>query len=276
LNLPDNYWAKANPKSSTGRIDVFTRLITDFGGEFERVRVGYTGKLYLEIVPRTFSIRVRQGNRLNQLRVVRGNPLPSRADLQRLHETETLVYDENDARVEDPVILEKDIWLSVDLSGSDASDIVGYKALRHTPLIDLNEVNCYDPADFWEPIRRNRGLNLVLDPNDFYILVSKEKVRVPPTRAAEMEPYDASRGEFRIHYAGFFDPGFGYGADDVLGTPAVLEVRSHEVPFLLDDGQIVAALKFERLLATPNKIYGQGIGSSYQHQRLALSKHFKR
>lgn len=276
LNLPANYWAKANPKSSTGRIDVFTRLITDFGGEFERVRAGYTGKLYLEIVPRTFSIRVRQGNRLNQLRVVRGNPSPSRRDLERLHEQETLIYDENEVPIEEPTILEESIWLSVDLSADDATDIIGYKARRNTPLIDLNEVNHYDPEEYWEPIRRNRDRNLILDPTDFYILVSKEKVRIPPSRAAEMEPYDASRGEFRIHYAGFFDPGFGYGADDILGTPAVLEVRSHEVPFLLEDNQIVAALKFEKLLSVPDKIYGQGIGSSYQHQRLALSKHFRR
>ena len=164
----------------------------------------------------------------------------------------------------------------VDLSGDESSDVVGYKARHNTPLIDLARINYYDPVDYWEPIARTKSRSLVLDPNDFYILASKERVRIPHTFAAEMVPYDPSVGEFRIHYAGFFDPGFGYGADDIKGTHAVLEVRSHEVPFLLEDGQVVGRLVFERLLSAPQKIYGQGIGSSYQHQRLALSKHFRR
>ena len=275
LNLPADISGKANPKSTTGRLDVFTRLITDYGSEFERVPAGYKGKLYTEIVPRTFSIVVEQGVRLNQLRLRRGNPPPSDTELARLHEQETLVYNENESPA-DALIANKSLWLSVDLSGDESSPVIGYKARHNTGLIDLGKINHYDPLDYWEPIHRTRSRTLVLDPNDFYILASKERVRIPQTFAAEMVPYDPSVGEFRIHYAGFFDPGFGYGADDIKGTHAVLEVRSHEVPFLLEDGQVVGRLVFERLLSAPTKIYGQGIGSSYQHQRLALSKQFKR
>jgi dCTP deaminase len=275
MNLTADISGKANPKSTTGRLDVFTRLITDYGSEFERVPAGYKGKLYTEIVPRTFSIVVEQGVRLNQLRLRRGNPPPSDSELERLHEQETLVYTENEAPA-DALISNKSLWLSVDLSGDESSDVIGYKARHNTPLIDLARINHYDPLDYWEPIPRTKSRSLVLDPNDFYILASKERVRIPHTFAAEMVPYDPSVGEFRIHYAGFFDPGFGYGADDIKGTHAVLEVRSHEVPFLLEDAQVVGRLVFERLLSAPQKIYGQGIGSSYQHQRLALSKHFRR
>jgi dCTP deaminase len=275
LNLPADISGKANPKSTTGRLDVFTRLITDYGSEFERVPAGYKGKLYTEIVPRTFSIVVEQGVRLNQLRLRRGNPPPSDTELARLHEQETLVYNENESPA-DALIANKSLWLSVDLSGDESSPVIGYKARHNTGLIDLGKINHYDPLDYWEPIHRTRSRTLVLDPNDFYILASKERVRIPQTFAAEMVPYDPSVGEFRIHYAGFFDPGFGYGADDIKGTHAVLEVRSHEVPFLLEDGQVVGRLVFERLLSAPTKVYGQGIGSSYQHQRLALSKQFKR
>ena len=275
MNLPADISGKANPKSTTGRLDVFTRLITDYGSEFERVPAGYKGKLYTEIVPRTFSIVVEQGVRLNQLRLRRGNPPASDSELERLHEQETLVYLANESPA-DALISNKSLWLSVDLSGDESSDVIGYKARHNTPLIDLARINYYDPVDYWEPIPRTKSRSLVLDPNDFYILASKERVRIPHTFAAEMVPYDPSVGEFRIHYAGFFDPGFGYGADDIKGTHAVLEVRSHEVPFLLEDGQVVGRLVFERLLSAPQKIYGQGIGSSYQHQRLALSKHFKR
>ena len=275
LNLPADISGKANPKSTTGRLDVFTRLITDYGSEFERVPAGYKGKLYTEIVPRTFSIVIEQGMRLNQLRLRRGNPPPSDSELERLHEQETLVYAEDESPA-DALIANKSLWLSVDLTGEEGSEIIGYKARRNTPLIDLSKINHYDPLEFWEPIHRTRTRSLVLDPNDFYILASKERVRIPHSFAAEMVPYDPSVGEFRIHYAGFFDPGFGYGADDIKGTHAVLEVRSHEVPFLLEDGQVVGRLVFERLLSPPSKIYGQGIGSSYQHQRLALSKQFRR
>lgn len=273
LNLPRGISGKANPKSTTGRLDVFTRLITDYGTEFERVKAGYKGKLYVEIVPRTFSVLVRAGTKLNQLRFIRGTPPPSDTKLDALHQKETLVY-LGDDQPADPMI-SKGLWISIDLQGSHA-ELVGYRARHHAPLIDLGVVGEYDPAEFWEPIRPPKKRGLILNPDDFYILVSKEKVRVPPDFAAEMVAYDPSVGEFRIHYAGFFDPGFGYGSDDIKGTPAVLEVRSHEVPFLLEDGQIVGRLIYERLLAVPDKIYGQGIGSSYQSQGLSLSKQFRR
>lgn len=274
LTLPSKVSAKANPKSTTGRLDIFTRLITDYGAEFERVKAGYKGKLYIEIVPRTFSILVHEGTKLNQLRFLRGEPSTSDKKLSKLDEKEKLVYSDNNTP-EDPLI-SKGLWISIDLQANYYSDVIGYKAKSHAPLIDLDRINYYDPLDFWEVIRRPTAKHLILEPDDFYILISKEKIRVPPDFAAEMVAYDPSVGEFRIHYAGFFDPGFGYGNNDIKGTRAVLEVRSHEVPFVLEDGQVVGRLIYERLLTIPGKIYGMGIGSSYQSQGLSLSKQFKR
>lgn len=274
LRLPKDISGKANPKSTTGRLDVFTRLITDYGSEFERVPAGYRGRLYVEVVPRTFSVLVSQGTRLNQLRFLRGNPVSSDKEHRELDESEALVFLQDDTRGA-PTISDG-LWISVDLEGVEDSPVVGYKAKRHTPLIDLARVDYYDPAEFWDPILRPKNRKLVLDPDDFYILVSKEKIRIPPNYAAAMVAYDPSVGEFRIHYAGFFDPGFGYGSNDISGTRAVLEVRTHEVPFMIEDGQTVGRLVYERLLARPAKIYGSGIGSSYQAQGLALSKQFKR
>ena len=273
LYLPDNYSGKANPKSSTGRLDVFTRLITDYEGTFENVRQGYKGKLYAEVVPLTFPVIVQEGTRLNQLRVRRGNPLPSDQMLFDLHQQEPIVYSQNALPVEP--IISRGLRLSVDLQGV-GSDIVGFKAKRETPPIDLAKVNHYETRDFWEPLYRNPHNSIVLEPGDFYILTSKEKVTVPSHMAAEMWPFDPTVGEFRVHYAGFFDPGFGWSAEGSVGSHAVLEVRSHDVPSLLEDGQIVARLTYERLLASPVKLYGRDIGSSYQSQQLTLSKHFKR
>lgn len=275
LRLPAQISGRVNPKSTTGRLDVFTRLITDYGPEFETVGAGYSGPLFVEVVPRAFSVLVHEGTRLNQIRFTRGEPRPSVKKLKELAETETLSYLEDDSPGE-AVIHRKGLWISIDLEGKNGSEIIGYKAKPHTPLIDLDKVNCYDPLDFWDPIRRPGLRNLILNPGDFYILTSKQKVRVPAQYAAEMVAYDPSVGEFRIHYAGFFDPGFGYGNDDIKGTHAVLEVRSHEVPFLLEDGQMVGRLIYERLLGRPQKIYGTGIGSSYQKQGLSLSKQFRR
>lgn len=269
LNLPANISGKANPKSTTGRLDIFTRLLTDYGREFDLVPEGYKGKLYAEIVPGTFDVIVRQGARLNQLRLSRGSPPPSDKGLSELDERVNLVYREDDPA---EAVIEKGLRFSVDLAGSP---IVGYRARRDAPSIDLAKIRHYDPVEFWEPIWRTDRHDLILEREAFYILASREKVRIPPHYAAEMVPYDPSVGEVRIHYAGFFDPGFGYGTDDIKGTRAVLEVRSHEVPFLLEDGQYVGRLLFERLMETPDKLYGQGIGSSYQRQGLALSKHFR-
>lgn len=273
LALPPDISGKANPKSSTGRLDIFTRLITDEGRQFEIVPCGYKGRLYAEIVPRTFSVVVRQGERLSQLRLFKGQYNPSDILLRQLESEEALVFLPDESRGE--AVIENGLRLSVDLEGIDGSEIIGYRARKHAPLIDLARVQYYDPDDFWDPIRRNESRTLILDPEDFYILASRERVRIPAQYAAEMVPFDPTIGEFRIHYAGFFDPGFGYGQGEINGTRAVLEVRSHEVPFILEDGQVVASLVFERLLERPRVLYGEGIGSSYQRQGLKLSKHFK-
>jgi dCTP deaminase len=280
LSLPENVSARANPKSSTGRLDIFTRLITDYGEEFEQVRQGYKGRLYAEIASRTFSVVLRAGMTLNQLRFIRGKPKPSDRATTALEKSarekeEALVYGE-EGTPSKARIGKKSIMLSVSLRGADASEIVAYKAKRNAPVIDLAKLNYYDPEDFWEMKRDPGKRGLILEPGDFYILASKEKVSVPPDWAAEMVSMDQDIGEFRIHYAGFFDPGFGYGANDVRGTRAVLEVRAHEVPFLIEHGQIMGRLQYIPLLSRPDKIYGTEIGSSYQRQGLALSKHFKR
>ncbi len=277
LSLPQRLSAIANPKSSTGRLDVFTRLITDGASEFDRVDGGYDGPLYAEIAPRTFSILVRTGVRLNQLRLRRGEHRLSDAELGRLHQISPLVHgkagEEN---------ISGGIALTVDLQGSGQTGgkngLIGYKARPHAPLIDIEKINHYDPADFWEPIHAGTGTEsgLVLNPDDFYILASREAVSVPPHYAAEMVAYDTLVGEFRVHYAGFFDPGFGWAEAGGEGTRAVLEVRSHDVPFLLEHGQTVGRLVYERLTSVPDRIYGQDIGSNYQKQSLALAKQFRR
>jgi dCTP deaminase len=274
LNLPSDISAKANPKSSTGRLDIFTRMICDHGKEFERIPEGYKGKLYAEVVPRTFTVIVCEGVKLNQVRFVRGCPPPSDTKLQELDKEKTLVYDEEDCP-KDPEIY-KGLRISINLQGDKERNIIGYRAKKNAPAIDLSKINYYEPDAFWDEIPAPHSKEIILNPDDFHILVSKEKVRIPHNYAAEMVAYDPSIGEFRIHYAGFFDPGFGYGSSDIKGTCAVLEVRSHEVPFLIEDGQIVGRLIYERLLAKPDKIYGMNIGSSYQSQGLALSKQFKR
>lgn len=264
LALPQHLRAAANAKSSTGRLDVFTRLITDYGTEFDRVEAGYHGPLYAEISPRTFSILVRAGSRLNQIRFRQGNAVYDDRTLQALQQAEGLV----DGEV---VITEGGVPFSVDLSGSGA---VGWRAKRHAGLIDLDQVGVLDPADYWDPVFARPDTGLILDPDAFYILVSRESVRVPPAMAAEMLPYLAVAGEFRVHYAGFFDPGFGHSAAGGEGSRGVLEVRCHETPFALEHGQIVGRLVYEPMLAVPDVLYGQN-GSNYQGQRLRLSKHFR-
>ena len=274
LHLPEDISARANPKSSTGRLDIFTRLITDGGDRFERVRAGYKGPLYAEIASRTFTVRVRAGMTLNQLRFIQGNPAkPSDKATRRLDRTKPLVWEEGNPQKAD--IEKQSLKLSVSLRANDASP-VAYKARRNTPAIDLANINYYRPEDFWDRIDDPGKRGLILEQGDFYILASKEEISVPPEWAAEMVSMDQDIGEFRIHYAGFFDPGFGYGSSDIKGTRAVLEVRAHEVPFLIEHGQTLGRLEYWRLLSRPDKIYGAGIGSSYQRQGLALSKHFKK
>lgn len=273
LNLPADIAGTANPKSTTGRLDIFTRLIPDYADEFEKVNKGYKGQLYLEVSPRTFSVKVHQGLALNQLRLRRGDPPPSDAKLEELNESEGLIFSNDEKSA---ATIRRGLWVSIDLEGTDG-DIIGYRAKHHTALIDLSKVGHYDPKEYWEPIPRNASRSLILNPGEFYILVSKEQVRVPSGYAAEMVPYDPSVGEFRIHYAGFFDPGFGYGqSGEIPGTRAVLEVRANEVPFLLEDAQVVGRLIYERLTDPPEKLYGVDLKSNYQRQGLALSKQFRR
>jgi len=268
LALPDTIAAAANPKSSTGRLDVFTRVIADRTRGFDQIEVGYRGPLYAEISPRTFPVLVREGSRLSQIRFRHGQAMLDSAALAKLH-AEVGLVDDPDAAVGDS------ISVSVDLSGFGPNGLTGYRAKRHTALIDVERRDGYDLAEFWEPIAARKDKSLILDPNEFYILASKEAVQVPPAYAAEMVPFDPLVGEFRVHYAGFFDPGFGYSGAGGRGARAVLEVRSREVPFILEHGQTVGRLVYEKMLAEPQTLYGQGIGSNYQAQGLKLSKHFR-
>ena len=265
LALPDGVSAVANAKSSTGRLDLFTRLIIDRGAEFDHIDAGYAGPLYAEISPRSFSVLVRPGMRLNQVRFRRGSAVLSDADLRSLNRAEGLV--------DGPAHIAGGLAFSVDLDPRGGG-LVGYRAKPHTGLIDLDRVGHYDPAAFWEPVV-TRDRRIVLDPGAFYILVSREAVHVPPDYAAEMAPYVAMVGEFRVHYAGFFDPGFGHAGAGGAGSRGVLEVRCHEAPFALDHGQVVGRLVYERMAERPEVLYGGALGSSYQGQGLKLSKHFR-
>jgi dCTP deaminase len=286
LSLRKRTSATANPRSSIGRLDVFARVITDHGTEFDRIREGYKGPLYAEVSPRSFSILVRTGSRLVQLRILRGSPVFSDTALRRLHREVGLVDPAPSAAsggargtLSAREAIRDGLAFTVDVAGDQKSGVVGYKARRHTDLIDVDLVDHYDPREFWEPVYALSGPEgaggIVLDPHDFYILASRGAVTVPADHAAKMVPYDTFVGEFRVHFAGFFDPGFGTAESGGTGSRAVLEVRSHEVPFLIEDGQILGRLVYERLIARPDKLYGQAIGSSYQSQGLALSKHFK-
>ncbi|HEY8566532.1 MAG TPA: 2'-deoxycytidine 5'-triphosphate deaminase [Beijerinckiaceae bacterium] len=268
LTLPSGLFAAANPKSSTGRIDVFTRVIVDGAQEFDAVPAGYDGPLYAEISPRTFPVLVRRGTRLSQLRFRRGEARLTDAELQALHTRERVVTSAEPS-------IQGGVAVSVDLSGFGEGGILGYRAKRHTALVDVDAVGACRVADYWEPIPNDGHRSLILDPGQFYILASKEAVHVPPDFAAEMVPFDPLVGEFRVHYAGFFDPGFGHAGSGGAGARAVLEVRSRDVPFIIEDGQIVGRLVYERMAERPEILYGAGAGSNYQAQGLKLSKHFR-
>lgn len=265
LALPAGIAAAANPKSSTGRLDIFTRVIADHAQEFDTVPAGYKGPLYAEISPRTFPILVREGSRLSQIRFRSGPTLASDVLLKELHEREPLI---TSGRAN----IDGGLALTVDLRAMVKDGPVGFRAKRHSALVDVDKVGALDVLDYWEPLWQQGSL--ILDPDQFYILASKEAVRVPPTHAAEMVPFNPLVGEFRVHYAGFFDPGFGHAAGQGEGARAVLEVRSHEVPFILEDGQIIGRLVYEPLTGKPKHVYGE-VGSNYQKQGLKLSKHFK-
>ena len=275
LALPESVAAVANPKSSTGRLDVFTRLIADNSEVFDHVGSGYRGPLYAEISPRTFSIRVRQGSRLNQLRFRRrASSQVDYADF-RLTDRELAEIHERSPLIDGEPTIRHGLHLRVNLKGGAGSRLIGYRAQRYTGIVDVDAVGKCRIADYWDKIKARSDGRLILDPHEFYVLASEEALHIPPDLAAEMVAIDPMMGEFRVHYAGFFDPGFGHAAAGGAGARAVLEVRSHEVPFILEDGQIIGRLVYERLTEQPDRLYGQDIGSSYQAQGLKLSKHFR-
>ncbi|MCC5973033.1 MAG: 2'-deoxycytidine 5'-triphosphate deaminase [Rubellimicrobium sp.] len=265
LALPPDVQAVANAKSSIGRLDLLTRTITDGGTEFDRIAPGHHGPLYAEICPRSFSVLVRPGMRLNQIRFRRGHAVLDDDALRALHARVPLVSGE--------AVIDEGLGFSVDLSPPGGT-LVGWRAKPHAGVIDLDRIGHYAAADYWEPIHTGEG-RIILDPGAFYILVSREAVTIPPDHAAEMAPYLAMVGEFRVHYAGFFDPGFGWAEAGGAGSRGVLEVRCHEAPFVLEHGQVVGRLVYERMAEMPEVLYGAGIASNYQGQGLKLSKHFK-
>ncbi|MES1981913.1 MAG: 2'-deoxycytidine 5'-triphosphate deaminase [Pseudomonadota bacterium] len=278
--LKSDVAAFANPKSSTGRLDILTRLIADEATSFDQVKEGYKGELFIEVAPRSFSVVVKTGTRLNQLRFrrTRGEEAKSvtAAEWKRLLD-EGQVVDSSEHGANARSIKTGILPFTVDLKGCGKDgEIIGYRSKKHVKRIDL-EKRDYDPLDFWEPIFFHKTSSLILDPDEFYILMTKEAIAVPPDYAAEMLPYDTRAGEFRVHYAGFFDPGFGWDAsiNKAGGSRGVLEVRSHEVPFLLEHGQTVGWLRYERMAERPELLYGQGINSNYQGQSLKLAKQFK-
>ena len=265
LRLPEGMTAAASAKSSIGRIDLMTRIITDHGVEFDRVPEGYDGPLYAELCPQSFSVVAQPGQLLNQVIFRQGKTILDDEELRAVHARSPLVSGE--------AVISDGLGFSVDLQPA-SGNLVGYRAKRHTGLLDLSRIGHYDPADYWEEVRTHEG-HIILDPGAFYILVSREAISIPPDCAAEMAPYLAMVGEFRVHYAGFFDPGFGYDAAGGTGSRGVLEVRCHEAPFVLEHGQVVGRLVYERMSEVPEQLYGADIKSNYQGQGLKLSKHFR-
>ncbi|MCI0846574.1 MAG: 2'-deoxycytidine 5'-triphosphate deaminase [Chloroflexi bacterium] len=274
LRLPEGIRAKTNPKSSTGRLDIFTRVITDHSHLFDEIRDGYSGQLFLEVVSRSFTIKVRTELSLNQLRLIKGDPGCEQEELLRLHRGEPVVVDQGGLLGHPPEPgTDNTVSLSANLGGDRRW--VGYRARKNSSLLELSRENHYDPGDYWEPVYADQTRRLILEPEEFYLLTAAEGIRIQPDYAAEMTAYDPSSGELRTHYAGFFDPGFGFGELGRLpGVQPVMEVRAHDVPFMIEHGQKVCTLTFEKMLETPDRLYGAEIGSSYQGQGLILSKHF--
>jgi dCTP deaminase len=276
LDLPAGLRGKANPKSSTGRIDVFTRVITDYSDRFDEVAPGYQGPLYLEVVPLSFAIRVKEDLTLNQLRLSMGRPWLSDDEVRATHLGQPILYSGGEPVPVDDLVLSNGLFLGLDLHGDEAGR-VGHSTRDSAPLLDLTTGAEVDPTPFWDPVFREEGDRLVLSPRRFYLLMSHESVSIPPDLAAEMTAYDPTSGELRTHYAGFFDPGFGFDpTGGFRGSRAALEVRAHDVPFMVENGQAVCKLTFERMLEEPTSLYGSGIGSSYQQQEETLSRYFRR
>jgi len=275
LFAQENLSAKANPKSSTGRLDIFTRVITDYSHRFEEITPGYQGPLYVEVVPKSFPIKVKTGQRLNQLRIRHGFEVLSDQDLLRIHDQEPILFDDtSQAMPLETLKVNKGLFMSVHLEGKEG-EIIGYKAKKHSNFIDYEKIGHYPVNEFWEPILAGTDSMVILEPESFYIFASKERIRVPAKLACEMMAYHTGSGELRTHYAGFFDSGFGGSVEDG-GARAVLEVRSHDVPFLIEDGQTLFSMQFEPNSEQPNMTYGSELKSNYQGQDLKLGKHFKK
>jgi dCTP deaminase len=275
LDLPPDIRGKANPKSSTGRVDVFTRLITDSGQRFDEVAAGYRGRLYLEVSSSTFTIKVHPGLALNQLRLMHGRAQVSDEELALAHQRHPIVFVNGGRVPDDELHLSDGVFLGLDFTG-DAGGVVGYRAKRNSRLLDLSAIGGHDPIDYWETVSCERGDQVVLEPEEFYLLLSAEAVSIPREFAAEMAAYDPTSGELRTHYAGFFEPGFGYDDHGLAGSQAALEVRAHDVPFMVQHRQRVCRLTFEHLVEPADMLYGEGIGSNYQGQQSTLSKYFAR
>lgn len=276
LHLPGMIRAKANPKSSTGRLDVFTRLVTDRSHVFDEVATGYRGPLYLEIVPRTFTVRIQAGQSLNQLRLMLGNPILTDDALRRLHTHTPLLFRDGRSVPYEEAAMNGGLLVGIDVGhGRDA--VIGYRARANSWLIDVGRRNHYDIAAYWEPVHPDGAGFIVLNPEEFYLLMSRDEVRVPPAYAAEMTAYDPTSGELRAHYAGFFDPGFGWhhDGDSAMGTKAALEVRAHDVPFAVEQGQRMCRLSYEEMLSVPTRYYSESSGSSYSAQTKAVGKQFR-
>lgn len=276
LYLPQSLRARANPKSTTGRLDMLTRVISDYNARFDDVQSGYCGKLYLEIVPKSFTVRVKPGLSLNQLRFIQGECLLDDQELSALYQRIPLLYDSADAPISrDIACIQDGLLMRVDLQGEKNQGIIGYKARKNSDIIDLTRICFYQVNDFWERIQRQKNDQLILEPEEFHLLCSQEKVRIPPDYSAEMVAYDTGAGEFRVHYAGFFDPGFGYGNGDIPGTYAVLEVRSHDVPYRISHSQPFCKIQYAHNVERPEVVYGVDLDSNYQRQKLSLSKQFQ-
>jgi len=276
LRLPSNMRARANPKSSTGRADVFTRVLTDAGARFDDVRPGYVGPLYLEVIPLSFPVRVRRGLTLNQLRLSIGDTTLSDAEIRQEHARRSLLAVRGKPVGRQQLQLASGLFVGLNLRQSKAQG-VGWKARRSAPLLDMTQTRHAEPRLFWDKVEREEGSRIILQPNSFYLLMSHQEITIPPHLAAEMAAYDPTSGELRTHYAGFFDPGFGYrDAEPGVGSTAALEVRAHDVAFMVEHRQHVCKLTYERMLEPPSMLYGSsGSGSNYQGQTETLGKHFR-
>ena len=276
LALPAHVRAKANPKSSTGRLDVFARVITDHSYLFDEIVSGYHGQLYVEIVPKSYAIRARRGLTLNQIRLKIGEERLSDHEIRELHQRTPLIFANHRPLATHEIKVRDGLFLDLHLPDEAYPEPTGYRAKENSPLIDMSKVHTYEPYEFWEGIHGEPHGRLILQPERFYLLLSKHRVVIPPEYAAEMIAYDPSSGELRPHYAGFFDPGFGYLPGRAHGSRAALEVRAHDVPFVVEDGQPICRLTFERMVAAPDRLYGTDSGSNYQGQETTLGKHFRR